>query len=64
MYVVIHHISGEEFVAQVENDQIVDACGPLHHSEIDTALTGDFDGESELTDELNKWIETGAAWTK
>lgn len=49
-----HSTSGEKYVVVVDTDGVVvQATGPLHHSEIDTALRGDFDSNPELVDDLN-----------
>ena len=44
-----HVTSGELYAVVVDDGQsVVDAAGPLHHSEIAAALTGDWDGDVEV----------------
>lgn len=52
-----HRKSGDLYVIRLGGDNepvVVDATGPLHHSEVDTALRGDFDSDPELADWINE----------
>ena len=50
--------SGERYVVTVnESGKVIDATGPLHHSEIDRAMGGDFDSSPELVEDLNTYAD-------
>lgn len=49
-----HGIAGEVFAVKTKQDRVVAAAGPLHHSEIENARTGNFDSDNELVDDLNR----------
>ena len=50
-----HVKSGERIVVTLAEDgEIMDAVGPLHHSDIAQCLAEDFDGDLELVDDLRE----------
>jgi hypothetical protein len=50
-----HSKSGEDFVVKVDDGgQAIEAAGPLHHSEVEAALKGDFDTDPEMVADMNE----------
>lgn len=49
-----HRTSGERYIVLVNThtSEILEAAGPLHHSDISTALAGDYNADPELVEEL------------
>lgn len=48
-----HKSSGETWAVEVsEAGKVLNACGPLHHSEFDAALAGEVDWDVEATEDI------------
>ena len=48
-----HIASGEKYAVEIDgNDQVVGAAGPLHYSEIDQAIAGDWDADRDVTEDI------------
>ena len=53
-YVWAHIRSGERYVVVTdENGVVLEAVGPLHHSEITAVLRDGFDSNADLVDDIN-----------
>lgn len=48
-----HRQSGERYVVALQGERVIDAAGPLHHSEIAAARAGDYNGDAELRDDID-----------
>lgn len=50
-----HTASGEKYAARADRDgNILNATGPLHHSEIEAAMSGNFDGDIDTIEDLTQ----------
>ena len=50
-----HTKSGEDFIVILDSDgQVVEASGPLHHTETQEALDQGFDNDPEMVEELRE----------
>jgi hypothetical protein len=47
-----HKISGELYAVAFERDELFAASGPLHYSEAEAALAGNFDDDPEVREWL------------
>lgn len=48
-----HKTSGEKWAVEVDgNGQVLNACGPLHHSEVGAALAGNVNWDAETTEDI------------
>jgi len=48
----MHTPSGETYAVEIDGDRVVDACGPLHYSEVTlrNRHDGNFNGDAETAE--------------
>ncbi len=49
-----HRQSGEVYAVRVLGSEVLEAAGPLHHTEQRGALTGGFDGDPDVTEDIRE----------
>lgn len=49
-----HKRSGEVYAVEIVNGRVINACGPLHHSEIAAAKQGDTNWDADVTEDIQQ----------
>ncbi len=48
-----HKRSGETYAVGIENNKVVEACGPLHYSDVQEYKPEEYEWDYELAEDIN-----------